>query len=42
MNTNTTIALASTHHQYSPRLARPSNLAYFWKARFTAGMNPMP
>jgi hypothetical protein len=32
----------SAHHQYSLRLARPENLAYFLKPRLMASMKLMP
>ena len=32
----------SVHHQYSLRLARPSNFAYFLNPRQIAPPNPMP
>ena len=40
--TNSTIAFARTHHQYSLRLARPSNRAYFFQNRAAALGNEMP
>ena len=36
-----TIMLAKTHHQYSPRPARPLKVAYFAKKRRIASRNEM-
>ena len=40
--TVSTKVMKSVHHQYSPRLARPSNRAYFLNAREIASPKPIP
>ena len=37
-----TTVVNSAHHQYSLRLARPANVAYFVKPRRIAPAKPMP